>query len=126
MSQLSDAFYLEMAEVSSELLEEFDQGVLRLARYTRSAADSSRPWDFTIAGPFYTDLNGVVKRVSQRFVDGTSVVNTDVECTFAPITGDEPSMTDKIEVRGVLHNPVRVIRIPESGPVVAWKIIARR
>jgi len=123
----NDAFYAEMAGIATELLEEFDQGTLRLARVVSSAADPDRPWDVTQTGPFFTDLNGTSKTVTSRFVDGTTVVATDIEVTFAPVAlRPEPGFSDRIEIRGELYTTAKVKRIPESGTVVAWKFFVRR
>lgn len=125
---MSDAFYLEMRDVATELLEEFDQGILRLARIAVTTADADRPWDVSLGAPSFVDLAGTARTVSQRYVDGTRIVNTDIEVTFAHPAGlsPEPQQTDRIEVHGVVHKTVGVKRLPESGPVVAWKFFVRR
>ncbi|TIL30322.1 hypothetical protein [Mesorhizobium sp.] len=64
-------------EFASEMLGEFKQGVVMLTRTVTAPPDPSTPW---IPGEPVTTvypLDAVMRRVSQKYVDGTLTVATD-------------------------------------------------
>lgn len=113
-------FYDEMADVATELLGEFQQGVARLARVTVTP-ETGRPWDVTNSAPTYTDLLAVAIPVERKYVDGTRIVGGEDQVTFAvPNLSPEPNIKDKIEMDGRLRTTVAVRRIPALGTPVAY------
>lgn len=112
-----------MRETADELLEEFNQGVIRIARVTKTATPG-RPWDKTNGAPSYTTVSGVVRTVEEMYVDGTLVRGHERQATIQdPRMSPEPSLEDMIEVDGRLCKPIKRIRIPDSGQVVCYKFV---
>jgi hypothetical protein len=89
-------FYDEMADVATELLTEFNQGVITLAKTTTAPPDD--PW--TPGSPTTTTytLQATAKGVSKEFIDGTTIVATDIEITPAAY-GADPDPADVLSNR---------------------------
>jgi len=117
-------FYDDMQAVATDLLTEFKQGTVVLIKSTPGTVDPAKPW-IPVAGSTtnYT-LNATVRPVSKKFIDGTSIIATDSEITFAH-PGVEVLPGDKFTIDGKQVVTLLVKRIPEAGTVVAWKAIVR-
>lgn len=114
-------FYEEMQGVATELLDEFDQGTLR---YIHPGAPSGDPYDPQPGPPTAYDVDGVVRGVSQKYVDGTYILATDQQATIS-VFGREPTTEGVLEVDGNERQIVRVDRIPGAGTVVAYRLVIR-
>ena len=117
-------FYEEMADVASEVLAEFHQGVIILSKTVPGEPDASTPW---IPGEPVTvahTLNATAKPVSEEFINGTTIVATDIEITAA-VFGADPDPADQMEIDGQPMTIIEVMRIPAAGTVVVWKLIVR-
>lgn len=119
-------FYDEMADIATELLGEFQQGSVQLVRSVSAPSDPSTPWqpgDPTLAT---YDLAAAVRGVSQRYVDGTTILSSDqqVTCAVPPVTPD--MTTDTLLIDGIAVTVLKNMPIPASGTPVAYLFVVRR
>lgn len=128
------SFYEDMAAVASGVLAEFKQGTVTLTRTTPGESDPETPW--IPAEPTVTTytLDAVVKGVSQQFVDGTTILATDLEITAsvkarnssgAEVTIDPDMSTDTLSVDGQVVTIIRDLSIPAAGTKAALRFIVR-
>lgn len=113
-------FYDEMAGVATDLLTEFNQGVVQLKRETHGAVDPDQPWVPGEPTVQIWPLNAVVTRMHQRYENGVLIVETGDMVTFA-VPDVEPVLTDLIVIDGGERAISRLALIPPSGTVVVWK-----
>jgi hypothetical protein len=111
-------FYDDMADVASEVLAEFKQGVVTLVRSTTTIPDPAEPWNKTVTTASYS-LNASVRRVEGDYVDGALILATDNQVTFA-VPAVTPVLADKITIDGVAHAIKDLRPIPAAGTPVAY------
>lgn len=116
------AFYGKMQGVATRLLTRFNQGVLTLAKATTAPSDD--PWTPGAPTTITYTLQATAKGVSKEFIDGTTIVATDIEITAAAF-GAEPDPADVLAIDGKAVTLLRVIRVPAAGTLVAWKFVVR-
>lgn len=116
-------FYADMRDAAGGLLKEFTQGTVRLVRPNDSDGDS--PWTSGGGDPQSYDLSATVKGVSTEYVDGTTILASDLEVTAAPVEVT-PQMSDHILIDGTRYEIVQLIAIPAAGTTVVQKYIVRR
>jgi hypothetical protein len=116
-------FYLEMRDIASDLLSDFKQGLIRYIAVTPGAGPADNPGP-PIETPY--TLDATARGVSFKYVNNTSIVVTDGQVTMAYRPDVTPDIKGFIEGDGVRHKVVAVVRIPEFGDVVAWRIIFKR
>ncbi len=120
---MSDAFYKDMAKTALGVISDFQQGVLALERQTLVAG--AEPWDPEIPTFETFPFVGVVQAVDRRYVDGV-VVATD---RMAIIPADSlpvsvvPSLNDRVLIDGVPTTIKRVIRVPEAGVIIVYRVV---
>jgi uncharacterized membrane protein len=117
-------FYDEMAEMVTELLQPDEdgglgQGTVELKRETPGTVDPAQPWVAVDPTTVFYPLDAAVRRVSQKYVDGSLIVATDNQVTFA-VPEIVPAMTDTLIIDGV-ELAIKDLRpIPPAGTVVAY------
>lgn len=117
-------FYEEMAGVASEVMAEFKQGTVTLTK-PGGTSTGPNPWDPpVVTDPVVYTLDATVKGVSAEFVDGTTILATDLEVTAA-VFGAEPEPPDEVAIDGQVVTVIKTVRIPAAATVVAWKFITR-
>ena len=115
-------FYEEMAGVASELLEEFNQGVVR---YIEPAPTTGPSYDPQPAGdPTPYPVNATVRGVSQQYIQDGYISASDLQAMVS-VFGAEPSMSGLLEIDGKEHQIIQVDAIPASGTTVAWRIFCK-
>jgi hypothetical protein len=114
--------YGRMTATASRLMARFAQRSVVLKKTPRGPG----PNDWTPGDPTTTEfpLDATVKGVSKQFVDGTTILSTDLEITAA-VFGAEPDPADALLIDGKPVTVLQVMRLPAAGTVVAWKWIAR-
>lgn len=118
------AFYDEMADMATELLTEFAQGQVSITRVTPGAPDPDAPWVPVEPTTQTATLAAVVNGVSKQFIDGESVLASDLEVLFA-VPAFAPELADVVTIDGRPVMPVRLIQVPAAGTPVAYKLIVR-
>lgn len=133
-------FYDDMQDFASEMLVEFSQGVVTLTRTIPGTPDPAEPWEPVVDVVETYRLDAVAKSVSDKFVDGTTILATDTEITAAA-TMDLESVTggggtlgptqveikpgDGVTIDGQAVAVLKVMRIPRAGTCIAWRLIVR-
>lgn len=107
--------------LSQEMAEEMDQGDLV---YTAPAYVTGPEWDpvETQAAPYA--VKGVARGVQQKYVDGTYINASDIQCTLS-VFETEPTTSGTMQIAGRTHQIIRVDRIPATGTVVAWRVFCK-
>ncbi|WP_157866116.1 hypothetical protein [Mesorhizobium japonicum] len=113
-------FYDEMAGVATDLLTEFNQGVVKLKRETPGVVDPEQPWMPVEPTVQIWPLNAVVKRIHQRYEDGILIVETGDMVTFA-VPAVVPQLSDFLAIDGTDRAITNLTSIPPAGVVVAYK-----
>ena len=115
--------YQRFQGVANRLLNKFNQGPIYLLRETPGDGPAWNPGESLQS--IRKCVPGTARGVSDKYVDGTLVVATDLQCTI-PGGLIEPQMTDRIEVNGQAHQIVRIDPKPASGTVAAYIVIIRK
>lgn len=128
-------FYEEMRdEVATPLLEEFAQGAVILTK-PGETVPGENPWDPPVEGePVVYTLDATVKGVSQKYIDGTTVLATDLEVLVStvgrdasgnPVAIDPDFGADTLTIDGQVMTLVRDLSVPAAGTKVVLKYIVR-
>lgn len=116
--------YAKMQATASRLLDRFNQGVITITK-PGTEAPGPNPWDPpVITDPVTHTLSATAKPVSEEFINGTTIIATDIEITAA-VFGADPDPADQMQVDGKPVTIIKVMRIPAAGTVVAWRLIVR-
>lgn len=116
--------YGKMQGTASRLMERFAQGVVTLERPGEEIPPPNEWTDPTYTDPVTIPLNAAVKGVSEKYINGTTIVATDLEVTAA-VFGDEMGVGDVLKVDGKPVQVIKTMKIPAAGVTVAWKFIVR-
>lgn len=116
--------YARMRGTATRLLDYFNQGVIVLTK-PGTTTPGENPWDPpVVTEPVAHTLKATAKGVSKEFIDGTTIVATDIEI-IAAVFDAEPEPADVLTIDGKPVMVLRVIRLPAAGVVVAWKFVVR-
>lgn len=109
--------YGRMQGTATRLLGRFNQGTVQFLRENATQG----PDEWTPGEPWREifSLSATVRRVEQKYVDGTLIVGTEDQVTFA-VPSVEPVMTDKILIDGHERVLIDIRRIPAAGTPVAY------
>lgn len=124
------AFYEQMQGIATDLLTQFNQGVINLIVVTPGSGPPSNPGPPVRSAPLL--LKGAanaafsVRGASKTYADGTMIQRGDIKVTTKVITGIDPKLTDKITLDGKEYNIIHFNKIPETGTTVAWVFFVRR
>jgi hypothetical protein len=121
---MSDAFYRDMANTALGVINDFQQGVLALER--RSSVAGAEPWDPDVPTTQTLPVVGVVQSVDRRLVDGTSILATDrlaILPANALPANVVPQISDRLIVDGEPTTIKKVLRVPEAGIVIVYRLI---
>lgn len=116
--------YARMQATASRLLSRFAQGAVTLTRTIPGEPDPETPW---IPGePTVTTytLDATVRGVAKEFIDGTTILATDLEVTAAAL-GTDPGPGDTLAIDGQTVTIIKQMRVPAAGTLVCWKWIVR-
>lgn len=121
------SIYDDMQSLASDVLGEFDQGgIFYLAMVAPVGGTPDDPGE-PVATSF--KLDGVARGVKMKYVDGTSILASDMQTTVAVRDDIAPDLTGFIALGsadGPRHKVVRVDPIPPVGTTVANRIFFRR
>lgn len=116
--------YDRMRATAGRLLDRFAQGTVTLTRERPGVIDENEPWLPVDPIAASEPLVGAVRGVSAQYVDGATILATDLQVTCKP-----PAMSiqlgDKVTIDG---KPVIVLRImakPAAGLPAAHTLIVR-
>jgi hypothetical protein len=115
-------FYDDMALMAKELLAELNQGTVEIGRAVVTTGVNS--WDAPSVSVDYVEINSVVRGVSRKFVDGVTVMDTDLQ-VISSIEDYEPLPGDLMRIDGKPVVLIKQEKIPGAGIVAAWRFIVR-
>lgn len=116
--------YDRMRATAGRLLDRFAQGTVTLTREVPGVGDPDQPWLPVEPTELSEPLVGAVRGVSAQYVDGVTILATDLQVTCKPpALGIQ--LGDKVTIDG---KPVIVLRImakPAAGLPAAYTLIVR-
>lgn len=112
------------------ILKRWSTGTVTLSRTTRAAPEPATPWlpgapsDTAV----YT-LDAVVKGVTAEYVDGTTVLATDLVVIVSPkavlngvVVDIEPVLTDTIRIGDATKVIKKISAVPAGGPPARFNV----
>ena len=114
--------YQRMAATAKRLITDNKQGVIEIGRTVVTPGANS--WDAPTTATTYEQISAVAKGVSKRFVDGVTVLATDLELV-ATIDDYSPLPGDIVIVDGKRVTVISQSQIPAAGIICAWRFIVR-
>lgn len=117
-------FYQEMQDIATNLLTEFNQGVIEYGVITPGGGPVDNPGPSVTT---WTTLKGAVaKGVSEKYVRLSLAVATDLQVTMMVTAGIVPDMKDMVRIDGVQSKIVAIAPKPAAGTVAAYILIVRK
>ena len=117
------SIYDEMREIADEVIGEFQQGtVLYVAVTAGTGGTRDAPSDPT-TDP--TTIPATVRAVSSKYVDGSHIVQSDRQITFAGGIVS-PKHGGHFLIDGVRYTIIETMPQPAAGDPVSWTVIVRR
>jgi hypothetical protein len=113
-------FYQEMQGVATELLTEFNQGVIK---YIETAV-SSDPFNPSQGADTSHTLDAVARGVEFKYVKEGYISASDIQVT-ASVFSVSPNHDGVVEIDGSKKQVIAVEQIPAAGTVVAWRIFCK-
>lgn len=117
------SFYDDMQDVTSDVIEEFKQGVIEYVETTPGNGPDDDPGP---AVPTYHPVNGTVRGVKFKYVQQGLAVASDLQVTMAVDDGFTPDMKGFVKIDGVRYKIARVIPKPAAGTPAAYVLIVRK
>ena len=114
--------YQKLADTAKRLLTDNAQGDVEIGRSV--STPGAQAWDAPTIVTTYTTIKAVVRGVSSQFVDGATVLATDL-LVVAYIADYITSPGDIMEIDGALVAIIRQDNIPGAGIIAAWRFIVR-
>lgn len=116
--------YGRMQNTASRLLRRFKQGTVTFTM-PGTTTPGANPWDPPIVNdPVTHPLDATVKGVSAEFVDGTTILATDLELTVA-VFGAALAPPDQFAIDGQVVTVIKAMQIPAAGIPLVWRFIVR-
>lgn len=114
-------FYQKMQGVSSKLLKQFNQGVIK---YIETPNIGTDPFNPTQGAPTEYPLDAVANGVEFKYIKEGYISASDIQVTSA-VYNIEPTMSGVIEIDGKEKQIIAVQQIPAAGVPVAWLIFCK-
>ena len=117
-------FYKEMQGIASDVLRDFNQGVIEYITLSSGNGPIDNPGEPT---EIKTTLRGATARtVKSKYVDNTIILGTDIQITFSVQTNVNPEIDDFVKIDGIRYKIIKTMTIPSAGTPVAHMIMVRR
>ena len=116
-------FYDDMQSLASDIIEEFQQGVIVYVENTPGNGPADDPGPSV---PVDHPVNGTVAGVKFKYVQQGIAVASDLQVTMAVASGFTPDMKGFVKIDGVTYKIVKVIPKPAAGTPVAYILIVRK
>jgi hypothetical protein len=114
--------YERLKKTHDRLAARFNQGLVTIT--TTTTTEGPNPWDPPVIVTTETPVNAVVRGVSEEYVDGSSIVASDLQVQIAAMDG-APEVGDTIKIDGRSVAVLAIKPIPGAGPAVAIRLIVR-
>lgn len=122
---------MSLADTARRMVGRFKgTGVVTLTRTTNAAAEAETPWIPGAATEVVYTLDAVVHGVTAQYVDGETVVASDLMVAALPYGRDEdgaiaaivPAMSDVLTIDGAQKAIKRISQAPASGTAALFRI----
>lgn len=118
------SIYPKLQITASKLLAKFKQGTIQLVK-TGAPVAGTNEWDSPTNGAETTyTLDAIADGVNQKYVDGETVLATDLQITSA-VFAVKPLIGDKLIIDGQKMTIIKVLANPSAGLVCNWILFAR-
>lgn len=117
------AFYQDMQNIATELLDEFKQGLIEYGRITPGSGPADDPGPSVIT---WSTVKAVARGVSFKYAQLSMVVETDLQVTMAADQISNPDMRDFVRIDGVALKIVHIVAKPAAGVTAAFILIVRK
>lgn len=114
-------FYKEMQGVATELLAEFNQGVIK---YIAPSATGGDPFNPTQGASTEYTLDAVARGVEFKYIREGYISASDIQVTAA-VFDVEPKMNGTVEIDGKEKQIIAIQQIPAAGTVLSWLIFCK-
>jgi hypothetical protein len=114
--------YERLKSTHDRLAAKHGQGLVEIT--TTTTTDGPNPWDPPVTTTTETPVDAVVSGVGAEYVDGSSIVASDLQVQIAAVE-DAPEVGDTIKIDGASKAVLAVMPVPGSGDPVAIKMIVR-
>jgi hypothetical protein len=121
--------YSGLRELVVSTMETWKSGTIALTRTTNAAPDPETPWTQGAPTTVVYDLDAVVRGASAEFIDGTTIVASDLMVVASPIarlagvpTAIVPIMSDTLKIDGETKAIKAIKPAPASGPAAVFRI----
>ena len=104
------------------LLDRFNQGAS--SEQVITVTPAANEWDMPSEAVAETKLTAVARGVSERYVDGSNIIATDLQMTISAVDFTATAgMNMKIDGKAV--TVLRVDAVPAMGVTVVWRVFVR-
>jgi hypothetical protein len=125
------SIYEKMQGVAASVLRDFDQatasddpdkGIWYVAVATGNGPrDNPGP---PVETPY--KVNGAARGVKFKYINGTSIIASDLQATMAVIPGLVPSIAGFVKLDGTRYKIIRVDPVPPVGVPVVYRLFFRK
>lgn len=117
--------YDDMRTVATELFAEFKQGTIEYVPVVTVAG--AAPDESDSSGPGTpVALNATARPVSTKYVDGTHIVQSDIQVAIPNDGRATPDITGFIQIDSVRYKIIEIMARPAAGTPITWTVIVRR
>lgn len=113
--------YDGMRGTAARLLKKYKQGTVEIGVAT--ATEGANEWDAPSIDTQWEEIDAVVSGVSQKYVDGTNVLASDMQVLCQGVVSLADN--DMIRIDGDVVSVVRIIKYKGAGDPVASVFIVR-
>ena len=113
--------YTRMRGRATRLLDKYGQGSVA---YIQPGSVSGPGYAPVVGTPTTHTLDATVTGVAQQYVDGTTILATDL-MVMCSVFGAEPTVAGHLTIDGRTLQIVRVDRVPAAGTVIVWRLFVR-
>ena len=118
------SLYDELQGVASEILDEFDQGGIKLIHLTYSTeGEPDEPGEPTET---VYDLQGVAKGVQLNYEGNGFTASAEKEVIVRTRNDVVPNENDFIEIDGYRYKIIKDLSVPQAGTRCVWKFLVSK
>lgn len=119
------SIYDELRPIAAQVMDEFKQGDIRYITVTAAAGATPDQSGTPVETPS-DQLSATARSVSTKYVDGTHIVQSDVQINMPNDGKATPTMTGKFSIDGVVYKIIEIMPRPAAGDPITWTVIVRR
>lgn len=113
--------YARLKSSADRMIGNAAQGTIEIGATV--SVDGVTPLDAPTVTTTWTEYNGVARGVSLKYVDGETILSTDLQLIIEADT--TASVGGFVRIDGNIRNIIRIDNIPAAGTVVAKRVFVR-